>query len=88
MSQAKLKNYLQKHNFLIFSIVALIVSIYTTSFAKSTVTTIQIMSGLSLCFFGWALVHHYFDKSLKKEVMVEYLLTIALVLVIIYSFLI
>lgn len=83
---SKLKLYIRKHNFLLFSFLALFATFYLTSLPKSNLTTIQIISMLSLCFLGWSLVHHYFDKSLKLEVMMEYLLTIALVLVIIYSF--
>lgn len=46
------------------------------------------MAILSLGFLGWSLIHHLLDKSLHSEVVIEYLLTVALVLIIMYSFLI
>lgn len=79
--------YIRKHNYLAISAVALFVTFWLTTIYHSTFSTIQIIGVLSLMFLGWSLVHHFFDKSLKLEVMVEYLVTVGLVMVILLGFL-
>jgi len=86
METKKLEYYIKRHNYVGISFMALVVTIWLTTFRKSAISTLQIISLLSLCFLGWSLIHHYFDKSLKTEVVIEYLMTVGLVIVILLSF--
>lgn len=86
METKKLEYYVKKHNYLVISFLTLFMTIWLTTFYKSTIATLQIIGILSLVFLGWSLLHHYFDKSLKMEVMIEYLVTVGLVIVILFSF--
>lgn len=85
--ERKMTYYLKRHDYLLLSFVALFVTVWLTTFQKSALTTVQIIWFLSLTFVGWSLVHHFFDRSLKTEVMIEYLVTVGLVMVILLSFL-
>lgn len=87
MESKKLAYYLRKHNYVVISSVALVVTFLLTSLPKATISTLQIVGLLSLIFLGWSLIHHFFDKSLKTEVVIEYLVTVGLVMVILLSFL-
>lgn len=48
----------------------------------------SIFSMLGIIYLSWAFLHHFLDKSLTLEVMIEYVLTAALALVILYSLLV
>ncbi len=87
MENKQFSYYLRKHNFVSFSFVALFITIWLTTLPKSTISTIQIIWLLSLIFVGWSIIHHFLDKSLKMEVVIEYLVTVGLVMVILLSFL-
>ncbi|MDO8619233.1 MAG: hypothetical protein Q7R49_04805 [Candidatus Daviesbacteria bacterium] len=86
MESRKIDYYIRKHNYLVVSFVALIATIWLTLRPQGSIATLQILSLLSLGFLGWSLLHHFFDKSLKTEVIIEYLVTVGLVMVILLSF--
>ncbi len=44
---------------------------------------VRVMIVLTLSYLIWAFIYHQHDKSLTKNIMIEYILTAALVLVII-----
>lgn len=46
------------------------------------------LSSLTIAYLIWALTFHYMDKSLKLEIMLEYVLTALLVLIVFYGVLI
>lgn len=46
---------------------------------------IAIISGVILVYLFWALQHHHRDKSLTWEIILEYILTAALVAIILLS---
>ncbi len=88
MSERALKHFVKKHNYLAFSFLALFLSGVLLFSPKSPIISLQIAIILSSGFLGWSLIHHYYDKSLSMEIMVEYVLTIALVIVsVVYFFL-
>lgn len=80
-------SFARKHNYLIFSFFALLTCISLLFRPRSALASLQMLGLLSLGFVLWSLVHHYFDKSLSLEVMVEYILAIALVIVSVVYFL-
>ncbi len=41
----------------------------------------EILTGAVILYIGWALIHHHFDKSLTVEVIIEYILIAALILI-------
>lgn len=88
IEERKINYYVKKHNYLFFSFLALGVAIFLTILPRATFSLLEGLVFLSLSFLVWSIVHHYFDKSLHWEVMIEYLLIIALVLIIMYSFLV
>ena len=51
-------------------------------------TTLNILLVSVLIYLSWALIHHKRDKSLTLEFLVEYLLTAALVLILLMGVLI
>lgn len=46
------------------------------------------LSLLTVSYLIWALIYHYLDKSLKLEIVLEYILTALLVLIVFYGVLI
>ena len=46
------------------------------------------LSTLTISYLIWALIYHYLDKSLKLEIVLEYILTALLVLIVLYGVLI
>lgn len=48
----------------------------------------QILTASTLIYLTWALLHHGLNKSLKLEVVIEYILTAMLAVVILYGLLI
>lgn len=46
------------------------------------------LSALTIFYLMWALTYHYMDKSLKLEIVLEYILTALLVLIVLYGVLI
>ena len=87
IKEQKINIYLKKHNYLLFSFLALGTVGFMASIPRATISTIQLLTFLSIGMLLWSIIHHFFDKTLHWEVMIEYLLIIALVLVIMYSFL-
>lgn len=46
-----------------------------------------VMSAVVTFYLIWAIIYHYLDKSLKLEIVVEYVLTALLALVLVYGIL-
>lgn len=82
------EKFIRKHNYLAFSFLALVLTSVLLILPRSAALTLRITLFISMGFLGWSLIHHYYDKSLSMEIIVEYILTIALVLVsVVYFFL-
>jgi len=81
----KLTIKLHKHSVLVLAIAAVFTIIAV--FRLQGLPLMQFVSLSTLVFFYliWALIFHHFDKSLKLEVMIEYILTALLALVILYG---
>lgn len=84
----RIEKFIRKHNYLVFSFFALALVLVLLWTPQSAKLSAEISLILALGFLGWSLIHHYYDKSLNTEVMLEYLLTIGLVLVSVVYFLI
>lgn len=76
---------LHKHNWLIILSSAFMAFVATFKFHFLPQAEFTIFSLLVLFYLGWALTFHYFDKSLKLEIMLEYILTAALALIFLYG---
>lgn len=74
-----------KHNFLITSAAALAVFIALFKLQGMPKAQYFALSILIVFYLFWAILYHYYDKSLKLEVMIEYILTALLALVILYG---
>lgn len=76
---------LHRHNIWVLIGAALITGI--SMFSLHGVPSVQflILATLILFYLGWALTFHYMDKSLKLEVVLEYILTALLALVVLYG---
>lgn len=75
--------FLKQQNYLLFSLVMLVLVILILFRLQNfPLTQFRILIVLVLGYFGWALYHHYRDKSLTLEIIVEYVLTTLLVTVI------
>ena len=76
---------MQVHLFIAINIVAIWGVVY---FQNNPYIQFQIFTILGITYLSGAFMHHFLDKSLTLEVMIEYLLTAALALVILYSLLV
>ncbi|OGE14408.1 hypothetical protein A3F00_03365 [Candidatus Daviesbacteria bacterium RIFCSPHIGHO2_12_FULL_37_11] len=76
---------LHKHNFLIVIAAAFIALILVFKFQGIPIVQYTILTFLVAFYLLWATAFHHFDKSLKLEVMIEYILTALLALVILYG---
>lgn len=80
--------FIKKHNYLVFSFLALGLVSILLLMPKSAELTLKVTLVICVGFLGWSIAHHYHDKTLTLEIMAEYILTIALVLVsVVYFFL-
>lgn len=87
MESRMVKRFVKKHNYLAFSFFALALTSVLLILPKSAILSLKISILISMGFLGWSLIHHYYDKSLSLEVMLEYILTIALVILSVVYFL-
>lgn len=83
----KVEAFARRHNYLLFSLFALVMVFPVLFKPKSAVYSLQLLGALSLGFAIWSLIHHYFDKTITLEIAVEYILAIALVIVTVVYFL-
>lgn len=81
----KLVLKIHKHNFLIIGAAAVAALILVYRFQGSPAVQYLSLSILIAFYLFWAIIFHFYDKSLKLEVMVEYILTASLALVILYG---
>ena len=79
---------LKKHSVLVLFLITVFSLIAVFNFRSSPLIQFQILVTLSVCYLGWALLHHNLDKSLTLEVIIEYVLTALLAVVILYGILI
>ncbi|KKQ67280.1 MAG: hypothetical protein US86_C0001G0207 [Candidatus Daviesbacteria bacterium GW2011_GWA2_38_24] len=73
------------HLFLVFSIIAFAALLI---FKQNTLLKINIVALTSIIYLSMALVHHYKDKTLTLEVIIEYVLIALLAIVVVSGFLI
>lgn len=81
----KLRTKIYKHKLTILIVVALISAVAVIKFQFLPQIQFAVLSTLVLFYLCWALLYHHFDKSLKLEIMIEYILTAALALVFFYG---
>ncbi len=62
--------------------IAIILLILSTLFNKGSFFQIQIILTATFLYFSLSLMHHYLDKSLTRQALVEYILMVSLILVI------
>ena len=74
-----------KHNFLIIFIAALAGFISVFRLQGTPMLQFFVLVVLISFYLFWATLYHFFDKSLKLEIMIEYILTALLALVILYG---
>lgn len=97
MNGVKLSNYsvfhlsgtvrkkLQKLNNLIFILFTLIVLSLTMQWNNNPALQMMILTILSINYVAWALTHHFLEKSLTTEIVIEYVLIASLGLVVLAS---
>ncbi len=83
----KLEHFARRHNYLLFSAFALIMVMPILFRPKSALYSLQMLGIVSLGFIVWSLIHHYFDKTITLEIIIEYILAIALVIISVVYFL-
>lgn len=82
-----LKKYLKKTSLSIFFTLVLIGGFSLFLHPDNSLVQLQILSFLSVTYLIWAVIHHYLDKSLTLEIVVEYFLIASLVVVVLSSIL-
>lgn len=75
----------RKHNILVLIGAALVALVSILRLQGSPSVQFEVLALLVLFYLSWALLYHFLDKSLKLEVMIEYILTALLALVILYG---
>ncbi len=76
-----------KHPVTILILAAVITVIGLLRFQFDSHLQFLILSVLVLFYLGWAIAYHHFDKSLRLEIILEYVLTAALALIFFYGLL-
>jgi hypothetical protein len=78
---------LKKHSEALIIISALIAVALVYLFRFTPQRQFVVLSILVLLYLAWALVYHHKDKSLRLEIIIEYILTASLALVFFYGIL-
>lgn len=78
-------NDLQKYNFLLIIAVASLALVGILRFSHLHLVKLLIISILIILYLFWALLRHFLDKTLNLEIILEYILTAALALVVLYG---
>ena len=78
-------NDLQKYNFLLILAAAFFALVGILTFGQMYTVKLLIISILIILYLFWALLHHFLDKTLNLEIVLEYILTAALALVVLYG---
>ena len=81
----KLAVKLHRHNILVLVVAAFLAIIAVFKLQGLPSLQFSIFSGLIAFYLFWAIFYHHFDKSLKLEVVLEYILTALLALIILYG---
>ena len=69
----------------IFFILTFISLIFVIKFANAPRVQFQILTALAILYLSWAFFHHTLDKTLKLEIVIEYVLTALLAIIILYG---
>lgn len=85
MISSKTLNDLQKYNFLLIITAAGLALVGILKFGHLYLAKLLIISILIIFYLFWALFRHFLDKTLNLEIILEYILTAALALVVIYG---
>jgi len=81
----KLTYFLQKHN-VAFIIILAILSLWAVlKFQNIPQMQLIILTMLALFYLAWALAHHYLERNLTLEIIIEYILTALLALIFFYG---
>ena len=81
----KLTYCLQKHN-VAFIIILAILSLWAVlKFQNIPQMQLIILTMLALFYLAWALAHHYLERNLTLEIIIEYILTALLALIFFYG---
>lgn len=79
---------IQNNSIFIFLIITLAALVGVLQFRNIPLAQFQTLVVLSFLYLGWAIIHHYLDRTLNLEVTIEYMLTALLAIVILYGILI
>lgn len=81
----KLAVKLHRHNIIVLVMAATLSLVAVFKLQGFPSLQFSIFSALIVFYLFWAIFYHHIDKSLKFEVMLEYILTALLALVILYG---
>ncbi len=76
-----------KHQTIILLVVAMLALLGVFKFQFVPKAQFVILNLLVVFYLGWAISYHHFDKSLKLEIIIEYVLIAALALAFFYGLL-
>ncbi len=79
---------IQQNSILIFAIITLVALVGLLQFRSLPLAQFQTLVALAFFYLGWAIIHHYLDRTLNLEVAIEYVLIALLAIVILYGILI
>ena len=81
----KLAVKLYRHNIIVLVMAATLSLVAVFKLQGFPSLQFSIFSALIVFYLFWAIFYHHYDKSLKLEVVLEYILTALLALVILYG---
>lgn len=79
------KNHLRRFKidaFVCFLFLSLLLVFLSFLFKGQSLLQTELVIGAVIAYIGFCLVHHYLDKSLTKEIVLEYILVATLITVI------
>ena len=83
----KILSKLQKFNLFIIALGAVITLLVVLKLQYLPQVQFLVMTIMIMFYLLWALAHHFIDKSLTLEIVIEYVLTALLALIILYGIL-
>jgi hypothetical protein len=76
---------IQKHHIFVLVIAAILAVLAILKFSNDHQLQFFILTALIALYLIWGFIYHYFDKSLKLEIILEYVLTAMLALTVLYG---
>jgi len=80
-------NRLHKHTIYILLATVLVAAIAIFKLADQPNLQAGILTGIVFIYLAWAIFYHHIDKSIRLEIIIEYVLTAALALTFMYGIL-